>query len=317
MTTAIIVGVIVLVGAVVARATWRRAADERQSVQEHQHTLETLRHMADRRAEASQARQASRAAPAAPAVRRRPRTPSPPRSASGARGADGARSARRAPRVTPAEAERAGGEVVVFVDHSLGAPGAGPAVMPEPGAPRSPLRRPVVAGLRAAPGRSRVPFVTAAVAVVVVAAIVVVVVVTSGPPGHRATARSATTTVPHRPRTGAGAGHGRRSSGAPSSTADVPASETAGAATYAAPGAAYTVVLRATGSCWVLATETTTGRVLWTGTMSGGQTQSLVATGDMALRLGAASDVSVSMDGTQVQLPAAFQSPFTITFQVA
>ena len=49
MTAVVVLGVIALVGAIVAWVTWRRGADERQSVQHHQHTLETLRHVADRR----------------------------------------------------------------------------------------------------------------------------------------------------------------------------------------------------------------------------------------------------------------------------
>ena len=44
-----VLGVIALVGAIVAWVTWHRGADERHSVQHHQHTLETLRHVADRR----------------------------------------------------------------------------------------------------------------------------------------------------------------------------------------------------------------------------------------------------------------------------
>ncbi|HTZ10634.1 MAG TPA: hypothetical protein VMB72_16295, partial [Acidimicrobiales bacterium] len=55
MTTGLVVGVLVVVGVIVARLAWRRVADERLSVREHQHTLETLRHMADSREEAQRA----------------------------------------------------------------------------------------------------------------------------------------------------------------------------------------------------------------------------------------------------------------------
>src|SRR5579863_3407263 len=48
MATIVVLGVSALVAAIVAWVTWRRGADERQSVQHHQHTLETLRHVADR-----------------------------------------------------------------------------------------------------------------------------------------------------------------------------------------------------------------------------------------------------------------------------
>src|SRR5580704_11319329 len=49
MTAVFVVGAIAVVGAVVARVTWRRPADERHSIESHQQTLETLRAMADRR----------------------------------------------------------------------------------------------------------------------------------------------------------------------------------------------------------------------------------------------------------------------------
>src|SRR5579862_9083377 len=49
MATIVVLGVLALVAAIVAWVTWHRGADERQSVQHHQHALETLRHVADRR----------------------------------------------------------------------------------------------------------------------------------------------------------------------------------------------------------------------------------------------------------------------------
>src|SRR5271170_5223439 len=49
MTAILVVAAIAVTGAVVARVTWRRPADERHSIQTHQQTLETLRGMADRR----------------------------------------------------------------------------------------------------------------------------------------------------------------------------------------------------------------------------------------------------------------------------
>ena len=48
MTAVLVVGAIAVIGAVVARVTWRQVADERQSVRHHQQTLETLRHVSDR-----------------------------------------------------------------------------------------------------------------------------------------------------------------------------------------------------------------------------------------------------------------------------
>src|ERR1700690_948042 len=55
-----VLGVLALVAAIVAWVTWHRGADERQSGQHHQHTLETLRHVADRRPPSVWAGQARR-----------------------------------------------------------------------------------------------------------------------------------------------------------------------------------------------------------------------------------------------------------------
>src|SRR5580704_1770602 len=48
MAAIVVLGVLALVAAIVAWVTWHRGADERQSVQHHQHALETLRQVADR-----------------------------------------------------------------------------------------------------------------------------------------------------------------------------------------------------------------------------------------------------------------------------
>jgi hypothetical protein len=93
-----------------------------------------------------------------------------------------------------------------------------------------------------------------------------------------------------------------------------PSTSTADTAAYSAPSNTYTVGLQATGPCWVEATETSTGNVVWTGTLASGQTQSIPATGSIVLRLGAANDVSVTLNGEQVLLPVGFHSPFDMSF---
>ena len=50
MTVVLVVGAIAVVVAIVVGATWHRSADERQSVKNYQHTLETLRLVSDRNA---------------------------------------------------------------------------------------------------------------------------------------------------------------------------------------------------------------------------------------------------------------------------
>jgi len=329
MTTVLVAGVVVLIGAMAARVLWRRDAGERHSVQEHQHTLETLRHMADRRQDAERKvgpRRRPRSAapgpvtPADPAASADPARFADPAASAGPAGPTGRRATGAAPtkgarrrgrpvgRASSAKIETSRREALVFVDDALAGPAASAARGPlTNGRPPSML----TAG-RFEPGvRPRPPLVVV-VAVVVLAAVALGVALTwSSPPARRATT---TTAAGRRPVT---AGSGGRASALPAGTTLTPAVETADTATYRAPPAPYTVVLDASGSCWVLATDTATGTVLWTGTMAGGQSRSLSASGDLAVRLGAASDVRVSMDGTPVQLPSGFQSPFTMTFQVA
>ncbi|HXQ60733.1 MAG TPA: DUF4115 domain-containing protein [Acidimicrobiales bacterium] len=147
-----------------------------------------------------------------------------------------------------------------------------------------------------------------ALAVVVLAAVVAVAVVLA--PSHPSrTAQHRSTT---RPKTSARTTH-------PHTTVTVPpqvqpTTSTADTAAYSAPSNAYTVDLQATGPCWVEATETATGNVVWTGTLASGQNRSIPATGSLVLRLGAANDVSVTLNGEQVLLPVGFHSPFDMSF---
>ena len=76
----------------------------------------------------------------------------------------------------------------------------------------------------------------------------------------------------------------------------------------------HEVNLAATGLCWVDATEASTGAVLWTGTLQTGQSRAIAATGSLVLRLGAANDVNVTLNGEPVVLPTGFRSPFDMRF---
>src|ERR1700688_2863828 len=82
MTVAAILGVIALLGAIVAWATWHRGADERQSVNHHQHTLQTLGHLADRGARSTRPSSRSRSTAS--------KGPPPPRPTPKAKGVAGA-----------------------------------------------------------------------------------------------------------------------------------------------------------------------------------------------------------------------------------
>jgi len=89
------------------------------------------------------------------------------------------------------------------------------------------------------------------------------------------------------------------------------------AATYAAPGSTYTLDVAASGPCWILATESTTGQVLWTGTMQAGESRSIPGSGSVFVRLGAAFSVVLTLNGVPVSLPVGHGSPFNVTFQPA
>jgi len=256
MAALLIVGVIALGAAVVASVTWRRAADERQSVRHHQHTLETLRHVAQRHDQPSDLPGRDR------------------------------RTALR-PRVVPPWTRQSGAPSQV-------AP-------PRPGRPPS---GPGPAGwMPGAHARRRA--LAAAGLVVVVGAVAAALSGGSVP----------------RPRTASAGGQrpapvpaGRTTTSA--STGPVtPVAATASTATYVASGARFTVVLRAAGPCWVMASDTVTGAVVWTGTVPAGGTQALLASDPLAVRLGAPESVTVLMDGLPVRFPPTISAPFTMTFQ--
>jgi hypothetical protein len=76
------------------------------------------------------------------------------------------------------------------------------------------------------------------------------------------------------------------------------------------------VVLAATnGECWVQATNTSTGAVLFSGTLFAGQSHTLAITGPLTVIAGAPDAFAATVDGAAVALPPGFQAPFTLTFQ--
>ncbi len=312
MTAVFVVGAIAVVGAVVARVTWRRPGDERHSIQSHQQTLETLRSMSDRRPAVQRDRAAGTGPEPGGVSARAPRSGTGPAHASpsGAVRANPARPGSvRAP--APTTSNGNGHDEFVFVDDGAAAQG------PRPGASARTsalaLSRGLPRGGRgygrgwAPRGRSRNRIVPVALAVVVLAAVVTIAVVLA--PSHPIhTAQHPST----RAKTSA-----RTKNPPPTVTVPPevqPSTSTADTAVYSVPSSAYTVGLQATGPCWVEATETSTGNVVWTGTLSSGQNRSIPATGSLVLRLGAANDVSVTLNGQPVLLPVGFHSPFDMSF---
>jgi hypothetical protein len=120
----------------------------------------------------------------------------------------------------------------------------------------------------------------------------------------------------HRPHPITAAGHGHVLPTVPSVDL-APASPTAYSATYAAPSSSYTVVVGASAQCWVMATQGAAGKVVWTGTVPAGGSQTLAVSGTLVVELGAPGDASVTLDGKPVQLPTGFRSPFDLTFAAA
>jgi hypothetical protein len=98
------------------------------------------------------------------------------------------------------------------------------------------------------------------------------------------------------------------------STVLSPTAPTAFSAKYAAPSTPYTVAVDASASCWVMATDPSTGHTVWAGTVAPGASHSLSVTGNLEIQLGAPTDASVTMNGKPVQLPAGYRSPFSVIF---
>ncbi len=79
--------------------------------------------------------------------------------------------------------------------------------------------------------------------------------------------------------------------------------------------ATYALSLSATGAeCWIDATDTATGSVLFTGTLFSGQSHTIAATGPVTVIAGAPAAFSATVDGTAVTLPSGYQAPFTLRF---
>lgn len=338
---------------VTAGAIRRRLGSERSSVRDYHQTLETLRHLSDHRA-AVEARvrvsapvaQAAESPVAAgtrngrgaSGTRRRPKAaPTTLLASSGV-------TAGRAPVL----AERSGPPAVtVPVEEPVEAAPADLRAASEPdGAPPGPrsahrisaadaVRELVAARNLYGPGPSRStmppprrandrsPFVWTVAAVVVIG--VVIGLVLAKAPSHSPSTASSThrsTTSAHRsaappartPSRSPATSSTRSSSGHGVSNGldSVTASSTA--ASYRVPAAPYTLIVNATGPCWIEATNSATGQVLWTGTLHAGDSQTVSASSTVLLRLGDALNVTLAVSGQAVHLPPGFSPTIDLTF---
>jgi hypothetical protein len=313
MTVALVVGAIAVVGAVVLGVTWRRGGDESHSVHDYHQTLETLRHLAERN-HANGFRE----------------SPAPNGSASrspAGRSSQSAASAASAAARQRTLLSRSGPSVTgAFQDDSTArAHAAAPSSTVSQLASAKVFYQRRARTLAASPPRVRARSV-AVVTVVLLLIALVAVGVAIGPShkSHNSSGRRASDKSPSvaSTRSTASTSRSRPASRSRSSGSTVPAnlqasSSSATSADYTAPGSSYTLTVAASNSaCWILAEATSSGNVLWTGTLDAGQSQQISATGDVSLRVGAAFDVNVSVNRVPVVLPSGHGSPYDLNFQV-
>lgn len=157
----------------------------------------------------------------------------------------------------------------------------------------------------------------AAIAAVSVLIVVLIVIgIHSNSPPHHGKASSTATTVTTHPHHASHAAS-TTTSVAPL-TVSAPTASTAHAATYHVATASYSLSLAATAAeCWVDATDTATGSVLFTATLFSGQSHTITATGPVTVIAGAPADFSATVDGSAVTLPPGYQAPFTLSFDTA
>lgn len=125
------------------------------------------------------------------------------------------------------------------------------------------------------------------------------------------------TTVPHHQ---GGSTKGNRKKSTPTTTTTTPTqliatNSSVATATYTVP-ATYAVTITTTANCWVGATNRLTGATVWTGTLAPGASHTITAPGPMSVELGA-SGASLRVNRTPVVLPTTIRAPFTAVFAPA
>ena len=318
--TLLLVAFGLVVVAAVGAGLRRRLADERNSVRDYQQTLETLRHLSERRPpvagrphEEKVAR--SRAARAAAFSRSEANPVAAPAEASPAKAPKrrGEPSEERAPAAVATEeapVPRQGVPVAV------GAPArAAQAVRELIAHPElhGPVRSRAMPGIRRRP-RPTAPVAWTAAAVVAIAVVTGVALAMGPSAPTRTTAPTVTAAAPvrHLSATRPSSSH-RPPSARPPAALD-PVTSSATSATYDLPPSPSALTLSASGPCWVQATVPSTGQVLWTGTLQSGQAQSIPAASGALLRLGDVTNVQVTVGGVPVHLPSGFALVFDMTF---
>jgi hypothetical protein len=166
------------------------------------------------------------------------------------------------------------------------------------------------------------------VAAVAAVAVLIVVLILAGvhsntPAKHHGKSASAATTATSTPTHHAtGHHHATTSTTTTTTTAappvSAPASASAHTATYNVSAPDYSLTIAATaGECWVEATNTATGAVLFTTTLLSGQSHTIAATGPVTVIAGAPGAFSATVNLAPVTLPPGNQAPFTLHFVTA
>jgi hypothetical protein len=170
----------------------------------------------------------------------------------------------------------------------------------------------------------RIGALLAFAAVVVLIVVLIVAGMHSNTPPKHPTSGTATTvaTTPSHSHSGSAgtAGHQAHKKATITTTTvapvvSAPAPTSPNAASYAVGVADYSLSLSAaSGDCWVSATNTSNGSVLFTGVLTAGQSHTIAATGPVTVVAGAPAAFAATVNGVAVQLPFGFQAPFTLKF---
>lgn len=298
---AVIVVVLLVVAAVVWLLRWR-GGDEVQSVQGYRHTLDTLQDIR------------TRSGPGAVKVfgsgSPRPPVSAPPEHPEAL------------PSPEPTGVRRPPATPLVFDDAAAPPPLSVEGSVPGPGRDRA------ISAMNHRPKRLAGPLLVVAV----VLAVLAIVVAIGANARSKPRATSTSTTVPSsRGTAGSRGSHpatprtsSPRTSTPPTTAATTttttlppgaPVTSSANAATYAVPSGSYTITLGvSSGSCWV-SVNAPDGKTLFTQTLSGGQKQSVQATGPVTIVVGAPSVFQGAVNSVPLTLPASYQTPFNITLQ--
>jgi hypothetical protein len=77
------------------------------------------------------------------------------------------------------------------------------------------------------------------------------------------------------------------------------------------------MTFQATAPCWVGIQQTAGGPWVWEETVQAGQQATYHASGPILVRLGAPTQVSITLDGVSVQLPSSNTQAYDLTFTPA